>query len=85
MMSGRFQPFPPVRTLALGLLWLAIFSLLYTLGVMSGAWSSLPLGRFRDLELFVGFTAGALLLGALLRRPGQSAVRDPQSFADRIG
>lgn len=84
-MSGRFQPFPPVRTLALGLLWLAIFSLLYTLGVESGAWSSLPLGRIRDLELFVGFTAGVLVLGALLRRPGQSAVRDPQSFASRIG
>jgi hypothetical protein len=67
-------PFPAVRTVALGLLWLAIFSLLYTLGDESGAWPTIPVGRFRDLELFVGFAGGVLVLFALIRRPRQSSV-----------
>lgn len=84
-MFERPGPFPPVRTVALGLLWLAIFSLLYTLGDESGAWPAIPVGGFRDLELFVGFAGGVLVLVALLRRPRQSGVPGPQSSVGRIG
>ncbi|HLN92695.1 MAG TPA: hypothetical protein VK389_02455 [Thermoanaerobaculia bacterium] len=69
----------------LGLLWLAIFSLLYTLGDESGAWRTIPVGRFRDLELFVGFAGGVLALVAVLRRSRQSRVPGPQPWVDRIG
>jgi len=84
-MFGLPGPFPPARPVALGLLWLAIFSLLYTLGDESGAWRTIPVGGFRDLELFVGFAGGVLALVALLRKPRQSRFPGPQSSIDRIG
>lgn len=77
-MPARFETFPPVRTIGLGLLWLALFSLLYTLGEESGAWPVIALGRLRDLELFVGFLTVSAVLVALLRNPRRSSV-------DRIG
>lgn len=60
--------FPPTRLIAAGLLWLAVFSLLYTIGVENGAWSGLSPGRLRDLDLIVGFFAGAAVFLALLAR-----------------
>jgi hypothetical protein len=75
-MRARFDGFPPVRTIALGLLWLALFSLLDTLGEQSGAWPTIALGRMRDLDLVVGFLAVSAGLVALLRNPRRSAA-DP--------
>ncbi len=63
--------FPPIRLIAAGLLWLAVFSLLYTIGVENGAWSELSPGRLRNLDLLVGFFAGAAVLLVLLA-PGRA-------------
>ncbi len=49
-----------------GLAWLALFSLLYTLGDGIGAWPKLPPGAFRDVDLAVGLGAGVLLLVLLV-------------------
>jgi len=49
-----------------GLAWLAVFSLLYTLGDEIGAWPKLPPGAFQGLDLVAGLTAGVLLLAVLL-------------------
>ena len=54
-----------VRPAAAGLLWLALFSLLYTAGDEVGAWPEFPAGAFRNLDLVVGFLAGVALLFAL--------------------
>ena len=71
-MPARFESFPPVRPIGLGLLWLALFSLLYTVGEESGAWPAIALGRIRDLELFVGFLTVSGVLVALLRNRRRS-------------
>lgn len=62
--------FPPTRLIAAGLLWLAVFSLLYTIGVENGAWSEVS-PPLRDLDLIVGFFAGAAVFLALLA-PGRA-------------
>jgi hypothetical protein len=75
-MTARFQNFPPARIIALGLVWLGTFSLLYTLGEESGAWLTLSLGGFHDLELFAGFAAALSALLALRSTP-RRAPADP--------
>ena len=47
------------------LAWLAVFSLLYTLGDEVGAWPKLPPGAFVNLDLYAGLIAGLLLLAVL--------------------
>jgi len=61
-----------LRATTIGLVWLALFALVCTLGDEVGAWPKLPLGALRDLDLFVGFAAGIAVLAALLRRPRRS-------------
>jgi hypothetical protein len=51
------------------LAWLAVFSLLYTLGDEVGAWPKLPPGAFQDVDLYAGLAAGALLLAVLVLPP----------------
>ena len=51
-----------------GLVWLASFAILYTIGDAVGAWPKLPPGAFRDLDLWVGIGAGFALLVVLARR-----------------
>ncbi|PYQ66773.1 MAG: hypothetical protein DMF54_06730 [Acidobacteria bacterium] len=57
-----------------GLLWLALFSLLYSLGDEIGAWPKAPPGGFRDVDLFAGF-AGAIALLVALVLPRRSTPR----------
>jgi hypothetical protein len=60
---------PSLRRAALaGLAWLALFSVLFTVGDELGAWPTLPPGAFRDVDLYTGLLAG-LLLFILLVRP----------------
>ena len=68
------------RPVVAGLLWLAVFSALYTAGDEIGGWPKLPPGAFRDLDLVVGFLAGVavLLLLALPKRAADS----PKLIAD---
>ncbi len=56
------------RRVALGFLWLAVFSILYTAGEALGLWPQMPPGAFRDLDLIVG-AAGLAALCAWLLRP----------------
>ena len=58
------------RPVVAGLLWLAAFSALYTVGDEIGAWPELPPGAFRDVDLVAGTLAGVavLLLVALPKR-----------------
>ncbi len=56
----------PGRASLAGLAWLAVFSLLYTLGDELGAWPTIPPGAFRNIDLVVGMVAGVLLLIVLL-------------------
>jgi hypothetical protein len=67
-MRERLAPSGFVKTATIGLLWLAFFSLLYTLGEEAGAWPKPAPGAFRNLDLFIGFVAGVALPVALLRR-----------------
>ena len=58
------------RPVVAGLVWVALFSVLYTAGDEVGAWPKLPAGAFRNLDLVVGFIAGVTLLFALaIRKP----------------
>jgi hypothetical protein len=59
------------RPAVAGLLWLALFSALYTAGDEVGAWPEFPAGAFRNLDLAVGLAAGVALLVtlAIRRRP----------------
>ena len=59
-----------VRATAIGLAWLGLFALVYTVGDEVGAWPKPPLGVLRDLDLVVGFLAGMAVL-ALLLAPGR--------------
>lgn len=52
-----------------GLLWLGIFSLLFSIGAALGLWPPAPEGRFAHLDLAVGLGFGVCLLLYLLRRP----------------
>lgn len=61
--------FPLLRATAIGLAWLGLFSLLYSLGEEVGAWPKPPLGSLRDLDLVIGLITGVGVLVALLR-PG---------------
>jgi hypothetical protein len=73
---GSQPAFPSARLAVAGLLWLALFSLLYTTGDETGAWPRLPAGTFQGLDSIVGFAAGVAVLVALLWRsgiPGSSA------------
>jgi hypothetical protein len=68
---GEGAPSPTsslLRATAIGLVWLALFALVYTLGDEMGAWPKLPLGALRDL--IVGLLAGVAVLVALLA-PGR--------------
>lgn len=69
MTSALRRAAPALAALA----WLAVFSLLYTLGDEVGAWPKLPPGAFANVDLSAGLTAGLLLLVALLRPPGKLA------------
>ena len=53
------------RPVVAGLLWLALFSALYTAGDEVGAWPKLAPGTFRNLDLLVGFLAGVTVLFSL--------------------
>ncbi len=59
-----------------GLAWLAVFSVLYTLGDEIGAWPKLPPGAFQGLDLVVGLITGALLLVVLLRPLRRKLIAD---------
>jgi hypothetical protein len=50
------------RPATAGLVWLAIFSALYTAGDVIGAWPELPEGAFLNLDLVVGLLAGIVVL-----------------------
>jgi hypothetical protein len=62
------------RPATAGLVWLAIFSALYTAGDVIGAWPELPEGAFLNVDLIVGFLAGIVLLLslALASRPAEN-------------
>jgi hypothetical protein len=64
--GSRSSITPLLSATEVGLVWLALFALVYVLGHELGAWPSPPLGAFRDLELFVGFLAGAAVFLRLL-------------------
>jgi hypothetical protein len=66
----------PVKTTAIGLAWVGLFSLVYSVGDAIGAWPKWPLGRLRDLELAAGFlTAIAVLFGLLVSSRAPKADR----------
>lgn len=54
------------RAALAGLAWLALFSILYTLGDEIGAWPKLPPGAFANVDLVAGIGAGVLLLAVLV-------------------
>ena len=64
MIGGRRS----TTAVAAGLVWLALFSLVYTLGDEIGAWPNLPPGSFQGVDLVAGF-AGAVALSAVLVVP----------------
>ena len=66
----------PVRATAIGLAWVGLFSLVYSVGDAIGAWPKWPLGQLRDLELAAGFlSAIAVLLGLLVSNRAPRADR----------
>lgn len=66
----------PVRATAIGLAWVGLFSLVYSVGDAIGAWPNLSLGGLRDLELAAGFLAAiAVLLGLLVSNRAPRADR----------
>ena len=62
------------RPATAGLVWLAIFSALYTAGDVVGAWPELPAGAFLNVDLIAGFLAAIVVLFslALSNRPAES-------------
>jgi hypothetical protein len=59
-----------LKATAIGVAWLALFALVYTLGDEMGAWPKPSLGALSDLDLVVGLLAGVAVLVALLA-PGR--------------
>jgi hypothetical protein len=59
-----------LRATAIGLAWLGLFALVYTVGEEIGAWPKPPLGALRDLDLIIGFLASLAVL-ALFLAPGR--------------
>jgi hypothetical protein len=59
-----------LRAAAIGLAWLGLFALVFTVGEEVGAWPKPPLGALRDLDLIIGFLASLAVL-ALLLAPGR--------------
>lgn len=59
-------------------MWLALFSVLFTVGDELGAWPTLTPGSFRNLDLVAGLIAGLLLLIVFLTpaRRSQSRIVD---------
>ena len=70
MIGGR----PLTKAVAAGLVWLALFSLVYTLGDEIGAWPNLPPASFQGVDLVAGF-AGAVALSAALVLPSLEGSR----------
>ncbi|HEX9304748.1 MAG TPA: hypothetical protein VGA31_09900 [Thermoanaerobaculia bacterium] len=70
MIGGRRS----TSAIAAGLVWLALFSLLYTLGDEIGTWPHLPPDSFQGVDLVVGF-AGAIALLSALALPGLDGSR----------
>jgi hypothetical protein len=60
-----------LRATEVGLVWLALFALVYVLGHEVGAWPRPPFGALRDLELYVGFFAGMAVFLRLLSPRGR--------------
>lgn len=66
----------PVRATAIGLAWVGLFSLVYSVGDAIGAWPKWSLGGLRDLELATGFLAAiSVLLGLLVSNRAPRADR----------
>jgi hypothetical protein len=66
----------PVKATAIGLAWVGLFSLVYSVGDAIGAWPKWPLGQLRDLDLVAGFLAAiAVLLGLLFSNRAPRADR----------
>ena len=66
----------PVEATAVGLAWVGLYSLVYSVGDAIGAWPTWPLGGLRDLELATGFLAViAVLLGLLVSNRAPRADR----------
>ena len=62
MIGGR----PLTTAVAAGLVWLALFSLVYTLGDEIGAWPNLPPGSFQGVDLVAGFAGAVALFAAVV-------------------
>jgi hypothetical protein len=63
---------PPAagRLAAAGLAWLALFSLLFTVGNAAGLWPPPPEGGFSGVDLAAGLAFGvALLVSLVVGRP----------------
>jgi hypothetical protein len=66
----------PVTATAVGLAWVGLFSLVYSVGDAIGAWPKWPLVELRDLDLVAGFlSAIAVLLGLLFSNRAPRADR----------
>ena len=63
------------RPVVAGLLWLAVFSALYTAGDEVGVWPGFPPGAFRNLDLVAGLLAGIVVL-LMLAFPNRQPTAD---------
>jgi hypothetical protein len=52
-----------------GLLWLGLFSLVFSIGAALDLWPAAAESRSGRIEVAVGVAFGVLLLGSLIRRP----------------
>jgi hypothetical protein len=66
-----------VKLSAAGLLWLAVFALLYTIGARLDLWPTpAALGtKWRDADLWAGLAFGVLLLAALVAGGSREPLR----------
>ena len=61
---------------AAGLVWLALFSLLYTIGARLNLWPAAALGTsWHDVDLWVGLAFGVVLLAALVAGGSREPLR----------
>ena len=59
-----------------GLVWLALFALLYTIGARVGLWPAATLGtKWHDVDLWVGLAFGAVLLASLVAGGSREPLR----------